>query len=399
MKYGVWLVRLIFASWMIPAGVNHFVRLFPQPMGSQPLSHELIVALIDSNIFDIVKTVELLAGVMVLSSAFTPLGLLLCLPVSFCVFWWDAPLEGFGSRAALFGYSVLSCNLLLCLAYARSYVPMLALRSLPDGSRRNLVLAGRLLFGAWMLANGLNHFVYPMWAVPAGSTAAATQLMAAFAHSGLFSVAMLIQMVGGALLMLGVFVPAALALMMPVTTCALYWSVVLDGDPMLAILAIAAFAVNGLLMLGHLRFYRGALEKHALTLGESRGESTFAAVYVDAGARTSRGPYMAALITLLVAVWFYAHLVTGRTAMYCNLVLMIPGVLLLNGRLRDMGRSASLLILPASLLLCAFGIWLKLLEPVGWLGHAVPGTALVVTTALALWGCVAASSSSRPAAS
>jgi hypothetical protein len=395
MNHGVWLVRLIFASWMIPAGVNHFVRLFPQPMGSQPLSHELIVALIDSNIFDIVKTVELLAGVMVLSSAFTPLGLLLCMPVSFCVFWWDAPLEGFGSRAALFGYSVLACNLLLCLAYARSYAPMLALRSLPDGSRRNLVLAGRLLFGAWMLANGLNHFVQPMWAVPAGNTAAATQLMAAFAHSGLFSVAMLIQMVGGALLILGVFVPAALALMMPVTTCALYWSVVLDGDPMLATLAIAAFASNGLLMLAHLRFYRGALEKHALALGESRGESTFATVYVDTNARTSRGPYIAALITLLVAVWFYVHLVTGRTAMYCNLVLVIPGVLLLNGRLRDMGRSASLLILPASLLLCAFGIWLKMLEPVGWLGHAVPGTALVVTAALALWGCVAASSSSR----
>ena len=67
MKYGVWLVRLIFASWMIPAGVNHFVRLFPQPMGNQPLSQELITALIDSNIFDLVKTVELVAGVMVLS--------------------------------------------------------------------------------------------------------------------------------------------------------------------------------------------------------------------------------------------------------------------------------------------------------------------------------------------
>jgi len=128
MKYVVWLVRLVFASWMIPAGVNHFVRLFPQPMGSQPLSHELIVALIDSNIFDVVKTVELVAGVMVLACSFTPLGLLLCMPVSFCVFWWDAPLEGFGSRAALFGYSVLACNLLLCLAHARSYRAMFALR-------------------------------------------------------------------------------------------------------------------------------------------------------------------------------------------------------------------------------------------------------------------------------
>jgi hypothetical protein len=389
MKYGVWLVRLIFASWMIPAGVNHFVRLFPQPMGNQPLSQELISALIDSNIFDLVKTVELVAGVMVLSSAWTPLGLLICLPVSFCVFWWDAPLEGFGSRAALFGYSVLACNLLLCLAYIRSYKTMFALRSLPEGSRRQLVLVGRLVFGVWMLANGINHFFYPLWAVPAGHASLATQLMAAFSHSGLFSVAMLIQLVGGALLLAGVFVPAALCVMMPVSTCALYWSVVLDRDPLLATLAVLAFALNGLLMLAHLPFYRGALEKHALSLGESREKSTFASVYAQVGARTPRGAYVAALITLLVAVWFYAHLVTGRTALYCQLVLLIPGVILLNGRLRDMGREASLLILPASLLLGAFGIWLKLVEPVGWMGNALPTAALAVAAAIAAWGCIA----------
>jgi hypothetical protein len=112
-------------------------------------------------------------------------------------------------------------------------------------------------------------------------------------------------------------------------------------------------------------------------------------VYVDVGVSTPRGTYVAALVTLLVAVLFYACVVTGRTAMYCMLVLMIPGTILLAGRLRDMGRGATVLILPASLLLGAFGIWLKLVEPVGWLGEALPGTALVVSAALALWGCVA----------
>src|SRR5262245_58839152 len=131
MKYAVWFVRLLFAAWMIPAGVNHFLRLFPQPMGNQPLSHELIVALLDSHLFDLVKLVELIAGIAVLIGLRTPLALLLCMPVSFCVFWWDAPLEGWGSRAALFGYSVLACNLLLCLAYIKSYRSMFALRSQP----------------------------------------------------------------------------------------------------------------------------------------------------------------------------------------------------------------------------------------------------------------------------
>ncbi|MEP7313255.1 MAG: hypothetical protein ABI859_11780 [Pseudomonadota bacterium] len=131
MKYAVWFVRLLFASWMIPAGVNHFYPLFPQPMGSQPLSHELIVALIDSHLFDLVKAVELIAGVAVLTGFFMPLALLICMPVSFCVFYWDTPLEGWTSRAAIFGEAVLLCNVLLCVAYIRSYSSMFALRSTP----------------------------------------------------------------------------------------------------------------------------------------------------------------------------------------------------------------------------------------------------------------------------
>ena len=96
MKYAVWFVRLVFAAWMIPAGLNHFIPLFPQPMGSQPLSHELIVALLDSHLFDLVKAVELIAGICVLTGFYMPLALIVCMPVSFCVFYWDTPLEGLG---------------------------------------------------------------------------------------------------------------------------------------------------------------------------------------------------------------------------------------------------------------------------------------------------------------
>jgi uncharacterized membrane protein YphA (DoxX/SURF4 family) len=134
MKYAVWIVRLVFAAWMIPAGLNHFIPLFPQPMGSKPLSHELIVALLDSHLFDLVKTVELLAGISVLTGFYTPLALLMCMPVSFCVFFWDTRLEGWTSRAAVFGCSVLVCNVLLCLAHLKSYRSMFALRSGPRTS-------------------------------------------------------------------------------------------------------------------------------------------------------------------------------------------------------------------------------------------------------------------------
>ena len=81
MKYAIWFVRLIFAAWMIPAGLNHFIPLFPQPMGNQPLSTELITALLDSHMFDMTKAVELLAGLAVLTGFYAPLMVIVCMPV------------------------------------------------------------------------------------------------------------------------------------------------------------------------------------------------------------------------------------------------------------------------------------------------------------------------------
>jgi uncharacterized membrane protein YphA (DoxX/SURF4 family) len=131
MKYVVWFVRLVFGAWMVPAGINHFYSLFPQPMGSQPLSMELIRALLDSGLFDIVKAVELIAGISMMTGFYVPLALVICMPISFCVFYWDTPLEGWGSRASIFGEAVLFSNCLLCLAYIKNYRSMFALRSKP----------------------------------------------------------------------------------------------------------------------------------------------------------------------------------------------------------------------------------------------------------------------------
>ena len=130
MKYPIWFVRLIFGAWMVPAGLNHFVPLFPQPQGTG-LSGEVFHALFDSHLFDLVKAVELLAGLSVLTGFYTPLMLVVCMPVSFCVFWWDNPLSGWGTSANAFGQAVLISNLVLCVAYWKSYRSMFALRSTP----------------------------------------------------------------------------------------------------------------------------------------------------------------------------------------------------------------------------------------------------------------------------
>lgn len=134
---------------------------------------------------------------------------------------------------------------------------------------KNLVLVGRLIFGVWMLANGANHFFGPFYPEPTGHEPLAVQLMAALVHSRLFDVAMVIQLVTGALILTGFFVPVALCVVMPISTCAVYWSAVLEREPLGAVLALAAFALNGLLMLAYIDYYKGVLQRRALTLGEA----------------------------------------------------------------------------------------------------------------------------------
>ena len=80
---------------------------------------------------------ELLAGLALLFGFRVPLALLAVLPVSFTVWYWDTELQGWWTTSAVYGWSVLSCNLLLCLAYWPSYRAMFA-----KDARPQLVLRG-----------------------------------------------------------------------------------------------------------------------------------------------------------------------------------------------------------------------------------------------------------------
>ena len=121
MRYTVWFVRLVYAAWMIPAGLNHFLPLYPQPGGNTPLSIAVFEALIDSGLFTLVKAVELVAGVMLLLNVRVPLALVMVLPVSFTVWYWDTELQGWWSASAIFGWAVLGCNVALLAAYLPAY--------------------------------------------------------------------------------------------------------------------------------------------------------------------------------------------------------------------------------------------------------------------------------------
>ncbi|MBN1238351.1 MAG: hypothetical protein JXB36_07605 [Gammaproteobacteria bacterium] len=385
MKYAVWFVRLIFAAWMIPAGLNHFVPLFPQPMGSQPLSMELIVALLDSHLFDLVKAVELIAGIGLLFGFYTPLALLICLPISFGVFYWDAPLEGWGSVAAIYGYSVLLCNVLLLLAYNRYYRPMLALRA-EVSERTQLVRAGRVVLGAWTVLFAANILFLSFWPAPTGTEPLAEQLMTSLANSRLLHVALAVQLVAGLLLLAGFLVPLALTAQLCVTTCAVFWAVFLEHSPVGALLTLATFALTGLLMLAYLPYYRAILQRHTLAAGEEAGSANYDALFVNNQGKTSRADYVPAMAVVLVTMAFFAYVVSGRTADFCMLVLLYPLFTVLIRRFRDMGRHPWLLFAPVMLMLLAFDIRLGYFSLGEQADVIFTWIALAVTAVYIVWG-------------
>jgi uncharacterized membrane protein YhaH (DUF805 family) len=254
---------------------------------------------------------------------------------------------------------------------------------------KQLVFVGRLIFGGWMLANGAGYF-FSLWHTPTGHEPLAIQLMAALVHSRLLDVVMAIELITGAFVLSGFFVPVALCVVMPVSTCALYW-VLLDHQPLGAVLGLAMFALNGLLMLAYFDYYRGSLQRHALMVDESPGgRMSWDCLFVNPNGRTSRAQFAAALVTFLAVVALYVYLAvgpTGRNAQWCLLTLLFPGIILHVRRLHDMGHSGWLLLAPGVLMLAAFAIWLRIISFGGQIDSAVPPIALILCAGFALWGC------------
>ena len=134
---------------------------------------------------------------------------------------------------------------------------------------KHLVLAARLIFGAWMLLNGANHFFFNLWPEPVGHTPLAIQLMTALKNCWMLDIAMIIQLVTGALILAGVLVPVALCVVMPISVCAAFWAVILEHEPLGALLSLIAVGLNALLCLAYIDYYQGMLKRSALTLGEA----------------------------------------------------------------------------------------------------------------------------------
>jgi len=131
------LMRLTLGAWMINSGLSHWLTnwgyppIFPQPLGTLPASNQMLVTLIETGVFDVVKACELIAGLLLLLDLFVPFALAMTLPISFMVIFNAIVLNHRYEMILSTSMSVwcLYLNLILILAYLRYYLPMLTCRA------------------------------------------------------------------------------------------------------------------------------------------------------------------------------------------------------------------------------------------------------------------------------
>ncbi|MFC3100153.1 hypothetical protein [Altererythrobacter lauratis] len=194
-----------------------------------------------------------------------------------------------------------------------------------------LLTPARLLLGAMLLAGGLNHFAGRFMPAPEGSTPLAIQLMEALHFSALIDVAMGMQMATGVAILVNRFAPLALAAVMPVNICGLYWALVLERSPVWSLFAGLAVALTALLMFALLHRYAAMLAPRALAFGESEGQR-FETLYARPCGQTGGRDFALALLPLAGAAAFYHFIVPSVLGFWCLMVLLVPlAVLVLRG--------------------------------------------------------------------
>ncbi len=116
--------RYIWGGWFIISGLFHFVT--GPIIGTDPLAVQLMMGLLHSGMYELVKAVEAIGGLAVLSRRWAPLLLVVNVPITFVVVYWDVILQDpFG----IIGLAVMTLTVgttaILLRAYRDYIAPLL----------------------------------------------------------------------------------------------------------------------------------------------------------------------------------------------------------------------------------------------------------------------------------
>jgi uncharacterized membrane protein YphA (DoxX/SURF4 family) len=121
------------------------------------------------------------------------------------------------------------------------------------------VIAGRMIFGGWMIYAGLNHWFH-FTPQPYGQNPFSIALTTALIESGVFDLVKATEFVTGVLVVIGAFVPLALVAALPVSVNVAYFNLVLEHNGVVNYVAgTLVLGLNLLLMLAYVESYRPLL--------------------------------------------------------------------------------------------------------------------------------------------
>lgn len=130
----VFVCRILFGVWNLFFGLVFFfdisgqVFVIPQPMGHGELTPYLNQTLIDTHLFHVVKAIEIVVAILLLTNRAVPFALCVYFPITVVIFIVNLFLEDFAFGPVI-AFAYLAVHLFLFWAYRDYYRPMLAWRA------------------------------------------------------------------------------------------------------------------------------------------------------------------------------------------------------------------------------------------------------------------------------
>lgn len=130
----------------------------------------------------------------------------------------------------------------------------------------------RLFLGAWMIVSGYSHWapklgLLPGFPQPLGTLPESSQMLVTMIEIGLFDYVKAIEIIGGLCLVFGIFVPAAILMLLPVSAMVFYNAIFLNlrTDRLFnfTYMGVMCLYMNILLILAYIRYYIPMLSFHS----------------------------------------------------------------------------------------------------------------------------------------
>ncbi len=129
------LTRYLLGFDFLVNGVNWWWKILPYPaLHDPPGQHtpQFVQAMIETGfLFEAIKGVEVITGLALLANRFVPLALVIAFPVTVAAWAVDVGLLTKNFRAQVMGWSLLTMNAFLMVAYLDSYRALLHAHATP----------------------------------------------------------------------------------------------------------------------------------------------------------------------------------------------------------------------------------------------------------------------------